>query len=345
MAQKTAYPDLKTIENLQKLTEKALGLLKKERDQLVLAKRHGIKDFDSHTLEQIGKELGITRERVRQIEKAALGKIREQSEHDNELSAQVKSNLETIGGLIAFENLLKNLNFTKDEINNLSFLIKLDPRFLLLEKTDHYGGVVIDVDIYSDKDIEELHDQLITIVKTYGKPVKFEAIVKKIDGPHQSEALFELAKASRVLTELDKNWGLTHWPEVNPKSIRDKIYLVLKKSSKPMHFTQIAKKVEQLKANPKKVTTQAVHNELIKDPRFILIGRGIYALKEWGYEAGTVADIIELILKEKSPLTKDEIVKRVLEKRKVKVTTILLNLQEKSQFEKVGKATYRLKDR
>ena len=110
-----------------------------------------------------------------------------------------------------------------------------------------------------------------------------------------------------------------------------------------MHFAEIAAKLDQVKANPKKVTTQAVHNELIKDKRFVLIGRGIYALAEWGYQAGTVADIIEEVLREESPLTKDEIVRRVLARRQVKVTTIALNLQEKPQFERVAKATYQLK--
>ena len=111
-----------------------------------------------------------------------------------------------------------------------------------------------------------------------------------------------------------------------------------------MHFSDIADYIQNLKTNPKKVTTQAVHNELIKDKRFILIGRGIYALAEWGYQAGTVADIIEEILREESPLSKDEIVRRVLARRQVKVTTIALNLQEKQQFERVSKATYRLRD-
>lgn len=98
----------------------------------------------------------------------------------------------------------------------------------------------------------------------------------------QKEALEELALASTNLANLDNIWGLSVWPEVNPKSIRDKIYLVLKKNARPMHFSEISTKISELKANPKNVTTQAVHNELIKDGRFILIGRGIYALGEWG---------------------------------------------------------------
>jgi hypothetical protein len=82
---------------------------------------------------------------------------------------------------------------------------------------------------------------------------------------------------------------------------------------------------------------------LIKDSRFVLIGRGIYALQEWGYKKGTVADIIADVLKDAGePLHRDEIVRRVLKHRQVKETTILLNLQGKPQFKRVAKATYTL---
>jgi DNA-directed RNA polymerase delta subunit len=135
------------------------------------------------------------------------------------------------------------------------------------------------------------------------------------------------------------------WPIVNPKNIRDKIYVILKQNGKHMHFNDIAGAIKESDFKRKDVTTQAIHNELIKDKRFVLIGRGIYALKEWGYEKGTVADIISDVLKKAGePLHRDEIVKRVLESRYVKETTILLNLQSKPQFKRVAKATYTLAD-
>lgn len=343
MTQVKERTDSKSIENLEKLVDEALGLLSKERDQLVLAKRHGVKNFDLHTLEKIGEELGVTRERVRQIEKAAMEKIRNKREHKNNLSDYIKNNLSTIGGIIAFENLADSLDLSNQDKKHLAFLTKLDPKIIVIEKTDHFAPIVVDVDTYKEDDIHKLHDQLIEIVKTFGKPVKFDNIYKKVDGPHNKKALGELADSSKTLTCLDNNWGLKHWPEVNPKSIRDKIYLILKGCGRPMHFRQIAEQIEKLKANPKKVTTQAVHNELIKDSRFVLIGRGIYALNEWGYKPGTVSDVIEQILEKNSPLKKEEIIKKVLDQRKVKVTTIILNLQEKPQFEKVSKTAYRLK--
>jgi DNA-directed RNA polymerase delta subunit len=130
---------------------------------------------------------------------------------------------------------------------------------------------------------------------------------------------------------------------VNPKNIRDKIYVILHQRGTHMHFNDIAKAIKESDFKRKDVTTQAIHNELIKDPRFVLIGRGIYALKEWGYERGTVADIITQVLKEAGePLHRDEIVKRVLKTRYVKETTVLLNLQGKPQFKRTAKATYTL---
>ena len=85
----------------------------------------------------------------------------------------------------------------------------------------------------------------------------------------------------------------------------------------------------------KKTYPQTVHNELIKDPRFVLVGRGTYALAEWGYVPGTIKDIITKVLKDKSePVHKDEIVKQVLAQRLVAKNTVLMNLNNKANFEK-----------
>lgn len=152
-----------------------------------------------------------------------------------------------------------------------------------------------------------------------------------------------IASISKQLSTLNGLWGLAKWPTVNPRNIRDKIFVVLEAKHEPMHFSEIAKAISASNFRRKDVTTQAIHNELIKDPRFVLIGRGIYALDSWGYSKGTVADIIKDILKkEGTPMHRDEIVKRVLHARKVKETTVLLNLQNKELFDKIGKDTYQI---
>jgi thioredoxin reductase len=93
----------------------------------------------------------------------------------------------------------------------------------------------------------------------------------------------------------------------------------------------------------KKVHPQTVHNELIRDKRFVLVGRGTYALREWGFEEGTVKDIIVTLIKTAGGfLAKDIIVKDVLKKRKVKKATIDVNLSDRKVFQK-AKGGYSLK--
>jgi len=196
--------------------------------------------------------------------------------------------------------------------------------------------------VYDEKAIKTQVEKLLAAIKKLGEPKTIEEIAKAagLDSPEQAAAL---ASTSKLLATLNGRWGLVKWPMVNPKNIRDKIYVILKENGKHMHFNEIAAAIKDSDFKRKDVTTQAIHNELIKDKRFVLIGRGIYALKEWGYEKGTVADIIAEVLKKAGePLHRDEIVKRVLKSRYVKETTILLNLQGKPQFKRVAKATYEL---
>lgn len=331
-----------TIDQLNNMVDKTLDVLKKDRDKDILRRRGGI-GVAQQTLEHIGQDMKITRERVRQIEKAALLKVRELNPGDNEFSIEVIQQLQNTGGLISLQSIRRNLNLDEDQIPQAIFLTRTNPATLVLDRNDHHEHIIGSISHYTHDKIKQIHETMIEAFKTHGKPARFGFITKHIDGPHTESSLIELAIASTYLTELDGNWGLTTWPEVNPRSIRDKIYLVLKRTGRPLHFSEIARKISELNANPKQVTTQAVHNELIKDTRFVLIGRGIYALAEWGYRSGTVADIIEEILREEGgPLPKDEIVRRVLSRRQVKTTTIVLNLQEKPQFKRVEKGVYTL---
>lgn len=334
----TAY----SKQQLNSLVDGALDALKKDRDREVLRRRSGI-NVTAQTLEQIGQDLNITRERVRQIEKAALQKIRDNANHNNDFNSALLLIISKKGGLISVETLGNELGVDSSLESHVVFLVKINPQLILVERNDNHGRIVGDSKVFDESKIKNTHESLIEAIQTHGKPAKFKSIHQLVDGPYSQDSLAELAKASAHLSELDGNWGLNSWPEVNPKSIRDKIYLILKKTGRPMHFTDISEKISKLAANPKKVTTQAVHNELIKDKRFVLIGRGIYALAEWGYRSGTVADIIEEILREENgPLNKDEIVRRVLSRRQVKTTTIVLNLQEKPQFKRVKKGVYSL---
>jgi DNA-directed RNA polymerase delta subunit len=182
----------------------------------------------------------------------------------------------------------------------------------------------------------------VKIIKENKQPMTIEELDAKLDYEHP-DYIKATASVSKLIATLNNLYGLAKWPSVNPKNIRDKIFVILESEKQPMHFSEIAKRIKESNFKRKNVTVQAIHNELIKDPRFILIGRGIYALSSWGYKKGTIADIITSILtKSEEPLSREEIVKRVLKVRKVKETTILLNLQNKKLYKKVDKNLYTL---
>lgn len=334
-----------TIGQTEAIVSDILATIDREREREIVARRFGLFER-KETLEQIGELLSITRERVRQLEKSVVARLKVTAEagelpHIAAFEAQICDTLKNKGGLMRIAGLTEQLGIAESRLEQarLAFIAQLCPKLVVVEEDDnHYLSVASDA--IFDGHTKEWVAKIVAAVKDLGQPSSIQDVADKagIEDITQAEAL---ARTSKQLATLHGLWGLTKWPVVNPKNIRDKIYVILKENGKHMHFNDIASAIKDSSFRRKDVTTQAIHNELIKDKRFVLVGRGIYALKEWGYEKGTVADIIsEILRKEGKALHRDEIVKRVLKSRYVKETTILLNLQGKPQFKRVAKATY-----
>ena len=327
-----------------------LQTIDREREREIVARRFGLYDR-KETLEQIGELLGITRERVRQLEKAIMIRLRIAAEetklpHVANLEKQLVRHLHEMGRVARVSDISERIEAKGEnpERNraHVAFIAELAPNVAVIEENDHYHHAVGIREHHDEKKLKSHVDNLVKTIKTHGEPITTEALHAKVDHAHPDHVR-ALAKVSKNLAELKDRWGLAKWPSVNPKNIRDKIYVILEERGKPMHFSEISDAIKGSDFKRKDVTTQAIHNELIKDKRFVLIGRGIYALADWGYNRGTVADIITEILKQEGkPLHRDDIVRRVLKHRQVKETTILLNLQGKPQFKRVAKATYAL---
>lgn len=340
-----------TQKHIEELVNSILGTIEREREREIVSRRYGLFDR-KETLEQIGELLGITRERVRQLEKSVVSRLRTNAEAGElpglaAFETELVTKLKEIGNVARVSNLATELTgekSTKIEQSRLSFIAELCPQLVVVADNDHYYQSIAIGAVHDEKKIQKLVAGIIDAIKKIGEPTTIDELSKKVNDndPKHVEAL---ATTSKHLATLNGKWGLVKWPTVNPKNIRDKIYVILQQHGKHMHFNEIAEAIKESDFKRKDVTTQAIHNELIKDKRFVLIGRGIYALKEWGYKKGTVADIITQVLTEANePLHRDEIVKRVLKSRYVKETTILLNLQGKDQFKRVAKATYALAD-
>jgi len=347
MATKTPSQTTSALD-LEAVLKGVLGSIDREREREIVSRRFGLYDR-KETLEQIGELLGITRERVRQLEKVVVTRLKASAAngslaHISEVEEAVLGILSQNGNAMRVSELAGLLTKDGNKIDQarISFLSELAPEISVIEESDHFYNAVGTRKVHDEKKMREFTGKIVEAIKKIGKPTNIKAVAAEV-GDEDVSHVQALASISKHLAELNGNWGLTKWPMVNPKNIRDKIYVILHENGRHMHFNEIAEAIRESDFKRKDVTTQAIHNELIKDKRFVLIGRGIYALQEWGYKKGTVADMITEVLQEAGePLHRDEIVKRVLKSRHVKETTILLNLQGKSQFKRVAKATYTL---
>jgi DNA-binding CsgD family transcriptional regulator len=336
----------KPVLNTETIVQEILASIEREREREIIARRFGLFDR-KETLEQIGELLGITRERVRQLEKSVMTKLRASASdlpHIMEVETALLSAIEAAGQTARITHLGAELTAenTRTDQSRLAFLTELTPNVSAISEDDHFYQAASNNKVHDEAIIKGEVATLVSTITKNAKPMETRELTRSADMPNDAYTT-ALASISKQLATLNGRWGLVKWPTVNPKNIRDKIYVILSENGKHMHFNEIAEAIKASDFKRKDVTTQAIHNELIKDKRFVLIGRGIYALREWGYKKGTVADIIAQVLREANePLHRDEIVKRVLKSRFVKETTILLNLQSKPQFKRVAKATYEL---
>lgn len=331
--------------NYQKICQDLLKDLS-ERTKDVIEQRFGLRTGGRKTLEAIGKIYGITRERVRQIEGDGFLKLEPNSEKYSEVFQHFADQIKKFGDLKK-EDILLDLLGSPEFQNHAFFLLTLGEQFERFpENREFYSFWTIDPNslTFAKQVIDSLYERFTKINQplTLGKiSQQINSDLEKSLTPQILQSFLEISK--KVRTGIDGQFGLKDWPEINPRGVRDRAFLIFKKEKRPLHFTEVTELINSSKfkkiAEPKALV-QTVHNELIKDPRFVLVGRGLYALEEWGYVPGTVEDIISMILKkDKRPKSKKEIVEKVLKQRLVKVNTILINL---NKFPKTTDGKYML---
>jgi len=312
------------LENLLKILD--------ERSSEILKRRVGIFG-KKESLESIGKDFGITRERVRQIENNALKKIRESKKFIDikKPITYVEEFLEHNGKLKREDILFKTFTQKEEEKPYFHLLLKIGENFFYSPNSAEFYPFW-----QSHQEIKNQLKRIISLLEEFLKKKKSplpkkdfvneskEFLKKRLKKDLKEEVLLSFYEVSKKIEENPfGEVGLIFWKEINPKTIREKAYLLLRKKKEPLHFRTLAEHIEEV--FQRRTNYESLHNELIKDPRFVLVGRGIYALKEWGFKEGTVKDLIEDLLKE-GPKTKEEIIAKIKEQRFVKESTIILNL-------------------
>lgn len=334
--------DLKPREVSQKL----LSTIQNKRVRDVLTHRFGLKTGEKKTLEAIGKEYGITRERVRQIEADGFRALATPAVYGmaESVFAALEEHLKEHGSVAAEEHFLSSVGDKKSE-PHVHFLLTVGKQFKKESEGAHTKPVWFtskEAKEAVERALSNVHKQLDGEKSPVAKDRLLEMIRKEAERvmgakPKEHQVSNYLGISKHIAENPYGEYGLAAWPTIRPKGVRDKAYLVLSKSGKPMHFRDVAAGINKMGWGKKPAHPQTVHNELIKSSDlFVLVGRGLYALREWGYTPGTVSEVMTAVMKEAGrPLTREEIVKKVLEKRFVKENTILLNLQNRSMFSRV----------
>lgn len=320
-----------------------------ERSRKVLVDRFGLSQKgEVRTLDAIGQEYGITRERIRQIENHGISSVRDSDAYADHTATleDLKRALIALGGVVAQETLLSEVAKNEADHNHIVFLLTVGHHFDdRRENTDFRARWHVDEQLAEQVEnalvalYESLEPSRLTpeeeFLDLFAKYLKQEGVRNKPN----DVMLRWLFISKRIGRNPLGEWGRTESPHVRIKNTRDFAFLTLKRHGSPMHFTEVAKGIEKLFGRETHPAT--THNELIKDNRFVLVGRGLYALKEWGYEPGVVRDVIRGIIEREGPLTREEIIDRVKRERYVKDATIAVNLQN-AMFTRLSDGRYAL---
>ena len=331
----------------KQVTKRLLAVLP-ERARNVLIKRYGLGgDAERMTLEAIGGTYDITRERVRQIENYAINNIKKSEAYTKEKEAfdELEAVLHELGGLVSEEDFLNHVSKDESIQNHINFMMILSHQFKREKEDDQFRHRW-----YIDRDLsDKVHDSLRKLYKNLSDDdliqesemiSQFLEHIKELSDKYKKEEIIKrwLSVSKKIGRNPLGEWGLSSSPNIRAKGMRDYAFLVIRKHGSPIHFTQVAKAITEIFG--KKAHVATTHNELIKDPRFVLVGRGLYALKEWGYISGVVKDVIRKLIEKHGPMTKQEIIEKVLKERYVKENTIAINLQNTKNFKKDKEGKY-----
>ena len=309
-----------------------LDLPSRSRD--IVAKRFGIGEEKPLTLQAIGDEYDITRERVRQIVQSGLKNVDTSDDRDDFSQAKkaIMTHIDENDGIASIDDVAKSLGGNDvDEHGAIRFFLDgMDDIVVVNAKKYPVDERVIALADFDINNWVETHDEIKGILENKQKTYTVKKLQEKIADDIERESIERFLQVS---SEIGKNpfdkWGMYGWDDISPRGVREKALLIMKEGQKPMHFRDIAQSIDDygLGKKGKKSHPQTVHNELIRDDNFVLVGRGVYTLSADGHVEGTVRDVIENVLeKSDEPLTAEEVIERVLEMRHVQPSTVKVNL-------------------
>jgi len=333
----------------KKITQRIISQLQDRASDVIMNRFGLILDGKRKTLEEIGKKYNITRERVRQIEDTALASIKKSNSYKMEqiVFDELKQLIKKLGSIIAEHELLSYVSKDKITQNHIHFFLTLGDAFKKHRGDDHFH-TRWSVD---NEMAEKVHDSLRKLYASLSNEdlvPETEMIKKFFDQMKDISEQYRNAEIAKRWLSMSKavaknplgEWGRASSPNVRTRGVKDYAFLIMRRHGSPMHFKEVADSIS--KTFNKKIHYATCHNELIKDSRFVLVGRGMYALAEWGYKKGIAREVIRDILKRDGPLSREDVIKKVDKERYFKNNTILVNLVNQKYFKKNKSGLYTL---
>ncbi len=318
--------------------DKALEALSEQQREVIVL-RFGLDGKRYRTLQEIADEYSLTRERIRQIQNNVVKRLQQDDciRHLASTITNLEQALHACGGAVDEETLCLSCNLaTNTEKNYVRLLLDVGNNFHLSAETDDAEKYW-----YADQSHKKTVDEIMQIMhQEFEKDEnnlmtddEFKKVYKTITASYESVPQHDsIAKLSKKIDSNAKGeWGLRTHPEISLSNLGGFISLVLREAGEPLHFSEISKRIGSMREG-KACNLESCHNELVRNESFVLVGRGLYALASMGYYPGTIYDVIVAGMKEKGPMTRDEVIDYVRQHRRVQPQSVILSLYKKDRF-------------
>jgi hypothetical protein len=261
------------------------------RDLDIIKARYGYKDGKCKTLEEIGSGIGITRERVRQIEVKAINRIRRKGKIFQPLLEATEVLLHNYKGIISVDEMVKDRYFKAGTIMQMRFVMKL----LAELYKERYRVIYKDfLTSLRGNEIELFQFNIRKAILSCRFPIGRRTILKKIIssiGPISERYLkYHLLHKERV----EIIGGRVIAP--GNLSISEKIKLLIRDIEKPLHYTEIATLYKNhfgdrgIKASD---FERSLHARIGDSKDFIIVNPGTFMAREKFKVPNNIEEIVD----------------------------------------------------
>ncbi|MCL4358435.1 MAG: hypothetical protein M1505_01180 [Patescibacteria group bacterium] len=351
--------------NLSKTVDEVLsGLSEREGD--IIRRRYGLVE-PAESLQDIADDYNLTRERIRQIQARSLNSISAAIQKNPVVNQLNRTAAKQLGPLALRReaSLLQKLKeyYQFNQENNLRasrFFLRQARQFQIYPEDDNFHAYFSQTEKNLNLARHILKRLLFkfleepTQVWSESKIYNFVLVeIKKHLNVNPPES--EIFGFIRIIKVLGKNpysqFGLSNHILISPPSLKEKIRLIFEMEGQPLHFKTIHHKLNQFLDFKddflsdhwrKDYSVESIHNQMILDPEVVLAGRGIYALKRWGYYNGETIELLKELVSRARRIEKEKLWCEVQKAKMISRTTFEIYIRRRDLFKLNGNEVERV---